>query len=124
MKIFYLLISILLVSCAQQTFITNPEINDIELIEEKNKIDLVWRDSLIENTTYSFIFLNAIADITESNKISELKYIISTGAKIDSGKIYGSIYKYPEKAPLENALIHAKGINENSNINTTNSNNN
>ena len=170
MKIFYLLISILLVSCAQQTiltggekdnkppelildsnrnitnfsenhlllefneniqllkekrtFITNPEINDIELIEEKNKIDLVWRDSLIENTTYSFIFLNAIADITESNKISELKYTISTGAKIDSGKIYGSINKYPEKAPLENALIHAKGINENSNIYRTYSNSN
>lgn len=170
MKIFYLLISILLVSCAQQTiltggekdnkppelildsnrnitnfsenhlllefneniqllkekrsFITNPEINDIELIEEKNKIDLVWRDSLIENTTYSFIFLNAIADITESNKISELKYTISTGAKIDSGKIYGSINKYPEKAPLENALIHAKGINKNSNIYRTYSNSN
>ena len=43
----------------KRTFITNPEINNIELIEEKNKIDLVWRDSLSKNTTYSFIFLNA-----------------------------------------------------------------
>ena len=170
MKILQLLISLLLVSCAQQTiltggakdnkppklvldsnrivtnfsenhlllefnenvqlikdkrtFITNPEINNIELIEEKNKINLVWRDSLSKNTTYSFIFLNAIADITESNKIDELKYIISTGNKIDSGSIYGSINKYPEKSPLENALIYAKGINGNSNFHRTYSNSN
>ena len=170
MKILQLLISLLLVSCAQQTiltggakdnkppklvldsnrivtnfsenhlllefneniqlikdkrtFITNPEINNIELIEEKNKIDLVWIDSLSKNTTYSFIFINAIADITESNKIDELKYIISTGNKIDSGSIYGSINKYPEKSPLENALVYAKGINGNSNFHRTYSNSN
>ena len=83
----------------KRTFITNPEINNIELIEEKNKIDLVWRDSLSKNTTYSFIFLNAIADITESNKIDELKYIISTGNKIDSGSIYGSINNILKSRP-------------------------
>ena len=54
----------------KRTFITNPKINNIELIEEKNKINLVWRDSLSKNTTYSFIFINAIADITESNILS------------------------------------------------------
>ena len=108
----------------KRAFITNPEINNIELIEEKNKINLVWRDSLNKNTTYSFIFLNAIADITESNKIAELKYIISTGTKIDSGSIYGSINKYPEKSSLENALIYAKGINGNSNFHRTYSNSN
>ena len=55
-----------------------------------------------KNTTYSFIFLNAIADITESNKIDELKYIISTGNEIDSGKIYGFIINIQKKnVPLK-----------------------
>lgn len=157
MKYFYLFISFLIISCAQQTilsgglkdnkapqlnadtsqkivnfngnhlslefneniqlisgkrtFITNPEIKGIELIDEKNTIDLFWKDSLNNNTTYSFIFLNAIADITESNKINELKYLVTTGSKIDSGNIYGHITKYPENNPLENILIFATETN-------------
>jgi len=168
LKIFYLLISLLLIGCAQQTiltggakdnkppelvldsnqkiinfsedhlilefneniqllkdkktFITNPEISDLELIEEKNKIKLFWKDTLNNNTTYSFIFLNAIADITESNKIDELSYVVSTGSKIDSGIILGYVNKYPEKTSLENALIYALELGGDSNYYKTYSN--
>ena len=108
----------------KRSFITNPKINNIELIEKKNKIDLVWEDSLTENTTYSFMFLNSIADITESNKIDELKYIISTGTEIDSGGIRGFINKYPEKSPLENILVYAKGLNSHSKFYRTYTNSN
>ena len=109
----------------KRSFITNPKINNIELIENKNKIDLVWDDSLTENTTYSFMFLNSIADITESNKkIGKLNYIISTGTEIDSGGIHGFINKYPEKLPLENALIFAKELNSHSKFYRTYSNSN
>ena len=85
--------------------ITNPEIKDIEVIQEKNYLDIKWEDSLISKTTYSFLFLNSIADITESNKIIDFNYIISTGNYLDSGKISGQVVKYPEKDILENSLV-------------------
>ena len=47
-------------------------------------------------------FYELIAD-TENNKIEELNYVIST-APDDTGKIVGTIYKYPEKT-FENALF-------------------
>ena len=86
-------------------FITNPEIKNVEAIQDKRNLEIKWKDSLTSNTTYSFLFLNSIADITESNKISSFNYIISTGDYLDSGSISGQVFKYPEKNILENSLV-------------------
>ena len=86
-------------------FITNPEIKNVEAIQDKRNLEIKWKDSLTSNTTYSFLFLNSIADITESNKISSFNYIISTGDFLDSGSISGQVFKYPEKNILENSLV-------------------
>ena len=94
----------------KRALIINPEIINYEIFEEDNTINIVWEDTLQKETTYSFIFMNSIADITENNKIEELNYVISTGAQIDTGKIVGTIYKYPEKKPLKNAFIYAISI--------------
>ena len=67
-----------------RALITNPSINEVEVTEEKNKIEINWEDTLNPNTTYSFLFINSIADITEKNKINEFNYVVSTGPKIDS----------------------------------------
>jgi len=69
----------------KRALITNPSISEVEVTEEKNKIEINWKDTLNPNTTYSFLFINSIADITEKNKINEFNYIVSTGPKIDSG---------------------------------------
>ena len=95
----------------KRALIINPEIVNFTVKEENNKLNIAWEDTLKKETTYSFIFKNSIADITEANKIKKLNYVFSTGAYIDTGQIVGSIYKYPEKSPLENALIYAVGVN-------------
>ena len=81
----------------KRALITNPSIKDIEVTEKKNKIEINWEDTLNPNTTYSFLFINSIADITEKNKINDFNYVVSTGPKIDSGSLRGTIIKYPEK---------------------------
>ncbi len=53
----------------KRALIINPSIGQIEVTEEKNKIEINWQDTLNLNTTYSFLFINSIADITETNKI-------------------------------------------------------
>ena len=95
--------------------IINPEINNIEYTDDKNSLEIKWEDTLKNETTYSFVFRNSIADITENNKIKELNYVIATGDKIDSGRISGFVYKYPEKTPLKEALIIAKALGKSTN---------
>ena len=96
----------------KRALITNPSINEVEVTEEKNKIEINWKDTLNPNTTYSFLFINSIADITEKNKINEFNYIVSTGPKIDSGFLKGTIIKYPEKKVFENALLRIVNVND------------
>ena len=89
----------------KRALITNPPISEVVITEEKNKIEINWEDTLNPNTTYSFLFLNSIADITEKNKIKEFNYVVSTGPKIDSGSLMGTIIKYPEKEVFKDGLI-------------------
>ena len=96
----------------KRALITNPPISEVVVTEEKNKIEINWEDTLHPNTTYSFLFLNSIADITEKNKIKEFNYVLSTGKKIDSGSLMGTIIKYPEKEVFEDALIRLVNTND------------
>ena len=84
---------------SKRALITNPSIRDVEVTEEKNKIEINWEDTLNPNTTYSFLFINSIADITENNKINEFNYVVSTGPNIDSRScnsvsIFGSLNSF------------------------------
>ena len=55
------------------------------------KITLELKDSLMENTTYTFNFGESIIDFNESNPSSYLTYTLSTGETIDSLYIRGNI---------------------------------
>lgn len=55
------------------------------------KITLQLKDSLLENTTYTFNFGESIIDYNESNPTSYLTYTLSTGATIDSLYIKGRV---------------------------------
>ena len=61
------------------------------------KITLELKDSLMENTTYTFNFGESIIDFNESNPTSYLTYTLSTGETIDSLYIRGSISDAFEK---------------------------
>ena len=52
--------------------IINPAINNIEYTDDKNTLEIKWEDTLKNETTYSFVLRNSIADITENNKIKEI----------------------------------------------------
>jgi uncharacterized protein (DUF2141 family) len=72
--------------------LVSPLINVDPIVKTNNKkLIITIKDSLRENTTYSIYFGDAIADITESNKISGFRYVFSTGEYIDSLQLGGKI---------------------------------
>ncbi len=61
------------------------------------KISVELKDSLVDNTTYTFNFGNSIVDFNESNPIPFFTYTLSTGANIDSLYIKGNVSDAFEK---------------------------
>ena len=61
------------------------------------KVTVELKDSLLENTTYTFNFGESIVDFNESNPSPYLTYTLSTGATIDSLYIKGKVTDAFEK---------------------------
>ncbi len=66
----------------------NPEVSPMT---PSKIIKIKIKDTLQENTTYSFNFGQSIEDNNEGNPYNQFKYIFSTGSYIDSLKVGGTI---------------------------------
>ena len=69
------------------------------------KITIKIKDTLQENTTYTFNFGQSIIDNTEGNILSNFKYIFSTGDYIDSLQVKGTIKDAFDLEMIENPTI-------------------
>ena len=96
------------------SLLINPSIKDYDIKVEKNKLLINWEDTLDMSTTYSFIFLESIADLTEKNKIPQFRHTFSTGNVIDSGNINGNVIILPEQTVADEFLIQLKNIDNKS----------
>ncbi len=96
----------------QQNLIVSPPFSEKPQVKIKGKgIRVILPEMPRENTTYSFMFLNAIADITERNEIPSLVYAFSTGNQIDSLRISGTVEDAFTTKPVEGiyVMLHAAG---------------
>ena len=62
-------------------------------------------EELLDSTTYSIQFGDAIQDITESNPIKNLRYVFSTGNIIDSMQIRVRVQDLQTSHSVSNALV-------------------
>ena len=88
-----------------KNFFVNPPIEEITVAEKGKTILITINESLRENTTYTFNFGACIQDITENNQLKNFKYVVSTGAYIDSNFFEGNAFDAFTKKPLENPKI-------------------
>ncbi|UOQ54141.1 Ig-like domain-containing domain [Hymenobacter cellulosivorans] len=65
--------------------------NKYRVKEERTSISLVFDKPLQANTTYTFNFGAAITDITENLPAQNVLVTFSTGARLDSGSVRGSV---------------------------------
>ena len=76
----------------QENLIISPTLKNIPLIDARlNSIRIRIADTLLNNTTYSIQFGNAIKDVNEGNILKNFTYVFSTGTRLDTGKIYGKV---------------------------------
>ena len=61
------------------------------------KVTIILKDSLLEETTYTFNFGESIVDFNESNPLPYFTYVFSTGSEIDSLTLKGRVFDAFEK---------------------------
>lgn len=69
------------------------------------KLVISFEDSLKANTTYTLNFTNAIADANEGNMFAGYTYVFSTGSKIDSMMMTGTVVDSKSLAPMKDIKV-------------------
>lgn len=71
--------------------LVSPEIKTLKSNYYGKRLKFSWDEELLENTTYTFQFLNYIKDYNENNILAGFLYTFSTGPIIDSLNVSGEI---------------------------------
>ncbi|MDD3738352.1 MAG: Ig-like domain-containing protein [Lentimicrobiaceae bacterium] len=89
----------------KQIFISPPFKNAPDYKVKRKSLQININDTLFENTTYTVFFGDAISDITENNKVSNLVYSFSTGDYIDTLSVWGHVLDAYTQKPVKDALV-------------------
>ncbi len=94
--------------------IVSPEIKTLQSKYYGKRIKFSWDETLEENTTYTFQFLNYIKDYNEKNILAGFLYTFSTGEVIDSLNVSGEILNqsYEAAKELKVNLVSTKNFND------------
>jgi len=90
----------------QQKLIITPETDNPYNYKQKGtSIVLNFKKEFADSTTYTFNFGDGIKDFAERNPARNLKLVFSTGATIDSARVYGTVTDLRSNKPIFDALV-------------------
>ncbi|WP_338759839.1 Ig-like domain-containing domain [Bernardetia sp. ABR2-2B] len=79
---------------------------------KRNRLTLKFDKPFAENTTYTFTFGKGVVDFNEKNVPKNIKLAFSTGDKIDSLLITGTVSSLMRGNKLENAMVGLYAYND------------
>ena len=92
--------------------IINPPLEEFEIKTRKNEVRIILKDTLEENTTYTFNFNEGVKDITENNPAKNIIIALSTGPQIDSLGMSGQLVDLYTNEPVGNGVIGLYSTND------------
>ncbi|MBN9298519.1 MAG: Ig-like domain-containing protein [Filimonas sp.] len=88
-----------------EQLVMSPFPKNQPIVESKlRNVTVKLRDSLEANTTYTINFGNAIKDVNEGNVARQMRYVFSTGSKIDGDSITGHV-QLAETGKIDSTLL-------------------
>lgn len=90
-----------------QNILISPQLEVKPEIEERYRsvyVDLKGQE-LSENTTYTINFASSITDLNEGNKLTNFRFVFSTGGFLDSLKQKGVVADAETGEPVEDVLV-------------------
>ena len=96
----------------KKELIITPPIEDYDFYTKKNKLYIRLKEDLLDSTTYTFNFGEAIQDLSERNKAENAVIAFSTGAYIDSFQVSGNVRQLLTQQPAEGAVVALYNIKD------------
>ncbi len=86
--------------------IVSPPLKYLPQTTIKGKVlEIIIKDTLRDNSTYTFNFGNAIIDNNEGNALKNFQYVVSTGDHIDSLSVTGHVQDAFTHDPIKNGYV-------------------
>ena len=85
--------------------ISPPQQKSPDVKSYGRKVTVSLNEDLQDSTTYSINFGNAIADVNEKNILKNYLFSFSTGNKIDTMKISGTVINAEDLNPMEGIIV-------------------
>jgi hypothetical protein len=96
---------ILLKDVSQKLVVSPPMNNQPTAVAHGNELVVSFKDTLQDNTTYTFDFADAITDNNEGNILPNFRFSFSTGQVVDSMQISGQLFQAGDLSPVSGALV-------------------
>lgn len=90
---------------SEKVVISPPQLEQPEIKAAGRRIVVELKDSLIDNTTYTIDFSDAISDNNEGNPMGNYTYSFSTGDVIDTLEVSGSVVSADNLEPVKGVLV-------------------
>lgn len=94
----------------EKVIITPPQINMPVIRAQNNRVFVELKDTLLENTTYTIDFTDAISDNNEKNVLENFSLSFSTGDVVDSLAVSGKVLAADNLEPISGMYV---GIHSN-----------
>ena len=88
-----------------KVIVSPPQLEMPEIKGAGKKIVVELKDSLMENTTYTIDFSDAISDNTEGNPLGNYTFTFSTGEQIDTFEVAGYVLDASNLEPIKGILV-------------------
>ena len=108
-------IGLILYSCAsvgrnlndpsEKVIISPPQIQQPEVKSNGKKVVITLQDTLKANTTYTIDFGDAIQDNNEGNPLENFFYTFSTGERLDTMAVAGTVLNAMNLEPIKGMLV-------------------
>ncbi len=105
---------VVLQNAGQKVVVSPPQRTPADIKAVSHKIIVEFTDSLLDSTTYSIDFTDAIADNNEGNKLDGFTYCFSTGDCLDSLEIGGRVLCAENLNPSVGIIVGVQPVSEDS----------
>ena len=94
----------------QNLLMSPPQQNPPDVKARGKHVQVIFKDSLRDSTTYTIDFGEAICDFTEKNPIRGYSFAFSTGDIIDTLEVFGAVFNAENLNPMSGMYV---GIHDN-----------
>ena len=89
----------------KKIIVSPPQLQQPEIISYGKKVVVSLKDTLTPNTTYTIDFTDAIVDNNEGNPLENFSFAFSTGDRIDTMEIAGTVLNARTHEPMQGLLV-------------------